>query len=204
MAHQTTNCRPLGDVPYSCSRLSLSVIAGSGDCHPLPCPFASMVTRYMTSSFKALVRILPCGSRWISSRPTSRPVWISRPTWISLPWRATPGSISTSSRPVSCASSASSILAKVDRLKRLRGAWRLLPFFALNPLLELCPLNFELGTALLRPEDRPIVEPLSPSLLNAMRNRGWSVARLPAVIARPCSAWDQMAMSVVSSVVGFC
>ena len=36
-----------------------------------------------------------------------------------------------------------------------------------------------------------------PSLCIAMKNSGRRVARLPAVMARPCSTEDQMAMSSV-------
>ena len=65
-------------------------------------------------------------------------------------------------------------------------------------LLRLGPRTYE-GLLLLGSCRGP--EPLvaeKPSLLLMLRKSGRRVARLPAVMARPCSVSDQMAMSTVA------
>lgn len=47
------------------------------------------------------------------------------------------------------------------------------------------------------PDGVPPVE-VKPNLAEIIRYRGRRVARLPAVMARPCSMSDQMAMSTVA------
>ena len=49
-----------------------------------------------------------------------------------------------------------------------------------------------------RNSDRPDV--VMPSLRPSNRSKGRSVAKEPAVMARPCSAVDQMAISTVAPV----
>lgn len=78
-----------------------------------------------------------------------------------------------------------------SRLKvaRLKGSLDL--FFLDRPVVWRPPMDSPVGGRL-----DPIVD--QPSLAAILRKSGRMVARLPAVMARPCSTVDQIAMSIVA------